>query len=198
MDGFSEITLDGILDNAYDISPSVYQYYKGLGERRIVINGELEDDIVEKIVLPLIEMDNDGTGEPIDIILSSPGGSVLDTMVLCDIIDRIKTQTTITVMGYAYSMASLILMAGYNNPNVKKVCYPFSTALLHAGSSYIEGAANIVKDTFHFTEKLENLIKRYILTHSKITEDEYNAMERYEWYMLSDDMLRLGLVDEVL
>ena len=62
----------------------------------------------------------------------------------------------------------------------------------------MEGAANIVKDTFHFTQRFEELIKSYILSHSYITEEEYNKMERYEWYMLADDMLRLGLVDEVL
>mgnify|MGYP002957529885 FL=1 len=197
MTDYPEIPED-ILESIPVMSPTLYQYYKGLEERRIVINDALDNDIIERVALPLIEMDNDGTGAPIDIVLSSPGGSVFDAMVLCDIIDRLKTPTTITVMGYAYSMGSIILMAGFNNENVKKVCYPFSTALVHSGSTYMEGAANIVKDTFHFTQRFEELIKSYILSHSYITEEEYNKMERYEWYMLADDMLRLGLVDEVL
>lgn len=197
MTDYPEIPED-ILESIQVMSPTLYQYYKGLEERRIVINDALDSDIIERVALPLIEMDNDGTGAPIDIVLSSPGGSVFDVMVLCDIIDRLKTPTTITVMGYAYSMGSIILMAGFNNENVKKVCYPFSTALVHSGSTYMEGAANIVKDTFHFTQRFEELIKSYILSHSYITEEEYNKMERYEWYMLADDMLRLGLVDEVL
>ncbi len=197
MTDYPEIPED-ILESIQVMSPTLYQYYKGLEERRIVINDALDNDIIERVALPLIEMDNDGTGAPIDIVLSSPGGSVFDAMVLCDIIDRLKTPTTITVMGYAYSMGSIILMAGFNNENVKKVCYPFSTALVHSGSTYMEGAANIVKDTFHFTQRFEELIKSYILSHSYITEEEYNKMERYEWYMLADDMLRLGLVDEVL
>lgn len=197
MTDYPEIPED-ILESIPVMSPTLYQYYKGLEERRIVINDALDNDIIERVALPLIEMDNDGTGIPIDIVLSSPGGSVFDAMVLCDIIDRLKTPTTITVMGYAYSMGSIILMAGFNNENVKKVCYPFSTALVHSGSTYMEGAANIVKDTFHFTQRFEELIKSYILSHSYITEEEYNKMERYEWYMLADDMLRLGLVDEVL
>ena len=41
-------------------------------------------------------------------------------------------------------------------------------------------------------------LKDYTLSHSKITENEYDAMERYEWYMDSDTMLEKGLVDEVL
>ena len=119
-------------------------------------------------------------------------------MPLCDIIDNLKCPTTITVLTYAYSMGSVILLAGYNNPNVTKRCYKHSTALLHAGSTYLEGNSSSVKDTFNFHQKFEDKIKEYTLSHSKITEAEYNAMERYEWYMTSDDMLEKGLVDEVL
>lgn len=194
----NEVCLEALIPNPMEVSPAIYQYYKGLEQRRIILNDQIDAGIVETLILPLIDMDNDGSGDPIEIILSSPGGSVYDAMCACDIIDKLKTPTTIKVLGYAYSMAGLLLAAGYNNPNVKKVCYRFSTALLHAGSTYLEGSANIVKDTFHFTEKMDEEIKQYMLSHSKMTEEEYVKMERYEWYMTSDEMLRLGLVDEIL
>lgn len=62
----------------------------------------------------------------------------------------------------------------------------------------MEGTSSSVKDTFKFTERFEQRLRDYTLSHSKITEDEYERMERYEWYMDSDDMLKYGLVDEVL
>lgn len=194
----NEDTLGELLSSDSGISPELYQYYKGLNERRIIFNDAVSENIVERIAIPLMDMDNDGTGAPIEIIICTPGGSTFDSLVLCDIIDRLKTPTTIRAMGYMFSMGSLILMAGYNNPNVKRVCYPFTLGLVHAGSTYLEGAANIVKDTFNFTQRLERQIKEYVLSHSKISEEEYEKMERYEWYMLSEDMLRLGIVDEVL
>ena len=181
-----------------EISPITYQYYKGLKRRRIILNDQIDSSIVEMLIVPLIDMDNDGSGEPIEIFLSSPGGSVFDSLILCDIIDHLKTPTTIHIFGYAFSMGSLLLMAGFNNPNVKKVCHPFSVALIHAGSKYLEGSANQVKDTFKFQERIEEKIKEYVLTHSRISKEEYDAAERYEWYLTSDDMLRLGLVDEIL
>lgn len=149
-------------------------------------------------MLPLLEMDNDGTGEPINIVLNTLGGSLFDGATLCNIIDNLKTPTTITVFTYAYSMGSILLMAGYNNPNVKKRCYKHSTALLHAGSSYLEGDSMSVKDQFNFYQKFEDVIKEYTLSHSKITPEEYDKMERYEWYMTSDTMLEKGLVDEII
>lgn len=181
------------LPNTYD-----YQYYKGLANRTILINDVIDERLVETVMVPLLEMDNDDSGEPIHIILNTRGGSIFNGMPLCDIIDNLKSPTTITVLTYAYSMGSVILMAGYNNPNVTKRCYKHSTALLHAGSTYLEGNSSSVKDTFNFHQKFENKIKEYTLSHSKITEDEYNTMERYEWYMTSEDMLDKGLVNEVL
>lgn len=176
----------------------MYQYYKNLEKRTIIINEQITSNIVESVMLPLLEMDNDGTGEPINIILNTLGGSLFDGATLCNIIDNLKTPTTITVFTYAYSMGSILLMAGYNNPNVKKRCYKHSTALLHAGSSYLEGDSMSVKDQFNFYQKFEDVIKEYTLSHSIITPEEYDKMERYEWYMTSDTMLEKGLVDEII
>lgn len=192
------IDLAELLATPQDMSPAAYQYYKNLQNRTIILNDEITSNIVEAVILPLLEWDNDGSGEEINIILNSVGGSVFDGLVLCDILDRLKVKTKITALGYCYSMAGLILMSGYNNANVTKVCYPFSTALIHSGSTYLEGATNIVKDTFKFQEKFDEKIKHYILSHSKITEDEYAKMERYEWYLTSEEMLEKGLVDIIL
>lgn len=189
----SELGLDNPLPD-----PITYQYYKNLKNRKIIINDQIDAGIVETVMIPLLEMDNDGTGKPIEIILDTVGGSLFDGAALCNIIDNLKTPTTITVMTYAYSMGSIVLMAGYDNPNVKKRCYKFSTALLHAGSSYLEGNSSSVKDQFNFYQKFEEIIKNYTLSHSKITPEEYEKMERYEWYMTSDIMFEKGLVDEII
>ena len=89
-------------------------------------------------------------------------------------------------------------MSRISNPNVKKRCYKFSTALLHAGNDYLEGNSSSVKDQFNFYQKFDDLIKNFTLSHSTITPEEYDKMERYEWYMTSDVMLEKGLVDEII
>ena len=192
------INLEDLLEDGNLPDPIMYQYYKNLNNRRIIINDQIDASLLETVILPLLEMDNDGTGKPIEIILCTVGGSLFDGLTLCNIIDKLKTPTTITVVTYAYSMGSIILMAGYNNPHVKKRCYEFSTALLHSGSSYLEGNSNAVKDQFNFYQTFEDKVKDYTLSHSRITEAEYDKMERYEWYMDSQTMLDKGLVDEII
>lgn len=195
----NEICLEDLMALIPDpTAPSVYQYYEGLKKRRIIFNKVVDADIVEQVIIPLMDMDSDESGDPIEIILATPGGSTFDSLILCNIIDNLKTPTTIRVMGYAFSMGGLFLCAGYNNPNVKKVCYPFSAALLHAGNIGFEGSANAVKDTMKFNDEMNEKIREYVLSHSKITEEEYEKMERCEWYMCAEKMLELGLVDEII
>ena len=175
-----------------------HQYEELLKKRIILINDIISDLTVDKVVMPLLQMDNDGTGKKITIYLNTNGGSVYDGLSLCNIIERLKTPTDIIVLGYAYSMGSIILMSGKNNPNVKRYCYPFSTALIHGGSAYISGSSSQVKDYWKFNEKYEKRIADFIVSHTNLTEEDYAAIERYEAYMDSDEMFEKGLVDEIL
>lgn len=178
--------------------PIVYKYYEYLKNRKIVINDEIGDDLLESATLPFIDMDNDGTGKPIEIILSTVGGDVYTGFNLVDQIEKAKTPTTIHIMSMAASMGCLIAMAGKDNPNVRTVCHPFSVGLIHSGSAYLAGSAHAVKDTFDFTQHYEEKIKDYILSHSKIDEDYYEKIERKELWLDADEMLRLGIVDEII
>lgn len=178
--------------------PILYQYYKGLLKRKIIINEQIGDGLLETAILPFIEMDNDGTGKPIEIIISTVGGEIYNGFNLVDQIEKAKSPVTIHIMSMAASMGFLIAMAGKNNPNVKTVCHPFSVGLLHSGSQYMSGSAHAVKDTFDFSQHYEEKIKDYILSHTKIDEKLYDKVERKEYWMDADEMLRLGIVDEIL
>ena len=176
----------------------LYQYYKNLLNRKIIINEQIGDALMETAILPFIEMDNDGTGKPIEIIISTIGGEIYSGFNLVDQIEKAKSPVTIHIMSMVASMGFLIAMAGKNNPNVKTVCHPFSVGLLHSGSQYMEGSAHAVKDTFDFSQHYEEKIKNYILTHTKIDENLYEKIERKEYWMDADEMKRLGIVDEII
>lgn len=195
------ITLEELLDLLQPKGlpdPILFQYYRNLLNRKIIINEAIGDSLLETAILPFVEMDNDGSGKEIEIIISSPGGEVYNGFNLVDQIEKAKSPVTIHIMSMAASMGFLIAMAGKNNPNVKTVCHPFSVGLLHSGSQYMEGSAHAVKDTFNFSQHYEEKIKDYILSHTKIDENLYEKVERKEYWMDADEMLRLGIVDEII
>lgn len=174
------------------------QYENLLTNRIILINDLISELTIDKVVMPLLQMDNDGSNKKITIYINTNVGSVNDGLVLCDVIERLKCPTDVIVLGYAYSMGSIILMAGKNNPNVTRYCYPFSTALIHGGSAYVSGTSSQVKDYFKFNEKYEKRISDFIVSHTNLSEDDYAAIERYEAYLDSDEMYEKGLVDAIL
>lgn len=196
-----ELTLDdlrGALTPRGLPDPILYQYYRNLLNRKIIINEQIGDTLLESAILPFIEMDNDGSDKPIEIIISTVGGEIYNGFSFVDQIEKAKSPVTIHIMAMAASMGFLIAMAGKNNPNVKTVCHPFSVGLLHSGSQYMEGSAHAVKDTFDFSQHYEEKIKNYILTHTKIDSSLYDKIERKEYWMDADEMKRLGIVDEII
>lgn len=178
--------------------PSIYQYYKNLAKRKIVINFDIDDNLLESATLPLMEMDQDGTGEPIEIILNTLGGNAYSGFNLVDVIENVKTPLTIHIMATAASMGLFIAMAGKNNPNVKTICHPFSVGLLHSGTQCFEGSAHAVRDTYDFSRYYEDKIKDFVLSHTLIDEDLYTKIERKEYWMGAQEMKRLGIVDEIV
>lgn len=193
-----EIPLSDLVGDSSLPDPVTYQYYKNLKNRKIIINEEIGDSLLETATLPFIEMDNDGTNMPIEVIISTVGGEIYSGFNFVDQIEKAKSPVIIHIMAMAASMGFLIAMAGKNNPNVKTVCHPFSVGLLHSGSQYMEGSAHAVKDTFDFSQHYEEKIKNYILTHTKIDENLYEKIERKEYWMDADEMKRLGIVDKII
>lgn len=190
------LNLDDLISQNTLPDPISYQYYKKLSENTIILNGEITDSILETVILPLMDMDKDPDVKHITLILNSVGGSLWDAMPLIPILENINTDTTIRIVGMAASMAGLIAMA--KGPHLKTVCDRFSVGLIHSGSSYLEGTTTAVKDTFHFNEKYEEKVRDYILSHTKIDEKMYHEIERQEFWMDAEDMLKYGVVDEIL
>ena len=98
-------------------SPSAYQYWHQLlHNRTIVFNVEIDEDIVERIYLPLRDFENDSSQAPVTLILHSPGGSVSDGYFLAEYISQYKKPLNIIVLGFAASMAAFV------SPKAGRIC----------------------------------------------------------------------------
>ena len=64
------------------------QYENLLKNRIILINDLISELTIDKVVMPLLQMDNDGSNKKITIYINTNGGSVNDGLVLCDVIER--------------------------------------------------------------------------------------------------------------
>ena len=77
MSTLGQLDLNELIQQLSDSAdPVMYQYFKNLNNRTIIINEDISEVSIETVVLPLLEMDNDGSGEPIKILLNTNGGDV--------------------------------------------------------------------------------------------------------------------------
>ena len=149
-----------------------YQYFNQLmNHRTIVLNDEIDGCLIETVILPLKDFEEDDSNAPVTLILNTVGGSISDSTCLMNIIDEYKKPLNIVVYSYACSMGSILLCAGNKNPNVKKYCYPFTFFLFHAGHIQLSDSTTAAKDFMKFSESVDESIKNYIVENTNMTEE---------------------------
>lgn len=183
----------------YGFDPATYQYFNQLlNHRTIIFNCDVQEDIIEKVYIPLREFEQDDSMEPITIIMNSSGGSVSDGFFLAHYISQYSKPLNIIVPGYACSMAAVILAGGGKNENVIRSCFPCSYALIHDG--YVALAAAETKtanDIMAFNDNVDKQIREFFINNTKITEEQYESKSRHQWFLDSQEMLKLGLIDRI-
>ena len=175
-----------------------YAYFSLLEKRSILFNSECDSSIIETVAIPLINFDKDGSNDPVHLYINSEGGEVFTSLFLCDIIDNYSKPLYIHILGYALSMGGVLACAGSNNPNVHKDCYSYSIGMLHAGNITLSGTSGQSKNFMKFNTELEEKTKKYILSHTSITEEEYTKNNDNDWWLTSEDMLKYGIVDKII
>ena len=183
----------------WESDPVMYQYFNQLiNHRTIIFNCDVQEDIIEKVYIPLRDFEMDDSTEPVTIIMNSVGGSVADGFFLAYYISQYSKPLNIIIPGYACSMAAVILAGGGKNENVIRSCFPCSYALIHDG--YVALAAQEAKtanDIMTFNDSVDKNIKQFFLDNTNITEEEYDSHTRHQWFLNADEMLKTHLIDRI-
>ena len=170
-----------------------------LRNRKLFLTDEISQISVGDIVKNILQYNCDDKGiaaderVPILLYVSSVGGSVDAGFELIDVIENSKTPVYTINLGYQYSMGLLIGLAGHKRFATKNAKY-----LMHDGSNFVYNSGAKAQDQMRFQGKVEDRIKEYILSHSKLTQEEYDANLRVEWYMFADEAKERGFVDSII
>ncbi len=169
-------------------------------QRRIYINSEIDENIVDTAVYHILRynrLDKDTpitSREPIKIYINSPGGLVADGYALIDAIKLSKTPVYTINLANCLSMALLIFISGH-----KRFCMPHAEFLLHDGSSGCFDSVSKMQDRLKFeSEQIEKMTKEYILSNTSITKEQYEMNMRKEWYFLPQEGKSIGVVDSII
>lgn len=178
--------------------PSLLEYYRRLKKREILWNDEIDDATID-IALYIKKWNEEDKGlsiearKPIKIFINSDGGSVDTVLHIIDMIGLSKTPVYTIGMGRVYSAGGLLLMAGH-----KRYIFQHTSCLIHDGSSGAIGSIGKMLDNLEFTKELEKRMKQYILSSTRISAEQYDQNYRRDWFMFSEEMIELGIADEIV
>lgn len=177
-------------------SPEDFNEWLDLNDRKLYVNQEITEDIVDYIAYYIQRWNEEDMNKenktPIRMYINTVGGSLLDTLHVCDIIMSSKTPVYTVVQTCAYSAGVLLTIAGH-----KRFAYPHSSFLVHRGSFGLSGDANANYDTTEFYNKMYDKVREFMLSNTDITEELLQKNMRKEWYMFAEDALELGIIDSI-
>jgi len=160
-------------------------------------NGVVSDASVKQCIAQLAIWARTVPECPIEIVFNSPGGEIISGMTLFDYIQVLRRKgheiTTIT-LGMAASMAGILLQAGS-----KRIMGREAWLLIHEASFGSSGKIGEIEDTVKWVNAIQKRILHIFASRSKMTERQIAAKwKRTDWWINSDDALRLGFVDSIL
>lgn len=183
-------------------SPSSIEehFYLGdLKQRKLYLNCEICAETVGEIIRHILQFNTDDKGipreerRPIILYINSAGGEVDSGFGLIDAIEASETPVYTVNLAMEYSMAFLIGLAGHKRFSQKNARF-----LMHDGSCFAYDSTSKVQDLMRFQQSAENRVKEYVLSHSKLSEEEYAERKRVEWYMFADEAKEYGFCDCII
>ena len=170
-----------------------------LNQRKIILNEDIDDNIIENICLMIMQWNKEDKGlpkncrNPIYIYINSDGGDVISGS---QVLSSISTSTTpVITIGFAKcaSMGSYILAAGH-----KRYCFPNTIVLYHDGQTGYVSSSNKGKDIQKFYDNLEKRMTDFMIEHSNMSAEFLEEIKDREYYMFAEEAKERGIVDGII
>lgn len=168
---------------------------KFLNTRQIILSGEVNKELAEKVIRQLLILESDSASKPIYVYIDSPGGDVDAGFAIFDMIRFIKPPVYTIGMGLVASAGALILLAA---PKNYRLGLPNSHYLIHQPLSGIKGVATDIEIHAKEIEKIRAKINALIAEETgKDVSDVAKDTDRDYW-LSADEAVNYGLILQVI
>ena len=158
--------------------------------------GEVSKNSVNNCMKKLTQWSRLNPKCDIEIIFSSPGGSIIDGFELFDFIQDLRSRghhITTGTLGMAASMAGILLQAGDT-----RWVGGQAWVMIYRAAFGAFGKTYEVEDEVEFVKRIEERILEIFTSRSKLTKQKIKKnWDRKDWWISADEAVELNLVDEV-
>lgn len=167
---------------------------KMMETRTIILSGEVDKDLAEKVVTQLLLLEAAGD-DPIKVFIDTPGGDVDAGFAIFDMMRFVKPDVYNIGMGLVASAGALILLAA---PKEHRLAFPNSHYLIHQPLSGIRGVATEIEIHAKELEKLRVKLNQLISeeTGQKIARVEKDTDRDY--WMNAEESITYGLISKII
>lgn len=171
-------------------------------QRKILINSDITNESVTEALYylyTLMDLDKEeGTKEPIDILLNTPGGSVWDGLMLVSLIEQMKDMgytINTTAIGTAASMGFIIFITGSN-----RYSYRHAQFMLHDISTMMGGKVKDLEESMEDLKKCQTKVFDIIKKYTRVPDEKLKDWtdHKRDMFFYPEEAVELGIVDKIL
>lgn len=166
-----------------------------LTERKVFINGEINAEMANSILMQLMYLKGESS-EPIDIFINSQGGEVTSGLVIYDAIQKLDLPVNMYCTGIAASMAAVLLAGGQKG---RRFILPHSKTMIHepliAGG--LGGSASSIKSISESILETREITNGILAKHTGRDIEEINEITTHDHYMNAAESVDFGICDSI-
>lgn len=159
----------------------------------IYLYGTIGDDWWDDESMPaakFVKLLNGFGGEPVDIFVNSPGGSVFDGSAIYTAIQRYEGHVRAFIDGLAASAASYCILSAD-----EVLISPSATMMIHDPFMYAQGNAEELRSAADSLDKLAETIRSIYAAKSDMDEEEIKNLMSAETWFTAAEAIACGLAD---
>lgn len=168
---------------------------KLLGERKIFLWGQVDDDSAKHVVDRLLYLDMIDPGKEITLIINSPGGYVTSGFAMYDTIHSLKSPVSTVCMGLAASMGSILLSVGKKG---RRFIHPHAKVMIHQPSGGAQGQSSDIQIQAAEILKTKRLGAEILAKNCGQKVEKVLADLDRDYWMDAKESVEYGIVDGII
>lgn len=176
-------------------------YIENLKDRRIVLNSEIDESIIEFVSIAIRKFNDEDKDipveqrKPIELYISSPGGSAYDGFSAVNEIITSKTPVHAVCSGYVMSMGLAIFVASH-----KRFAFPYTNFMYHEVMGGAIGKNSEMERATAEGKRVQKMYDNIIVSQTKIDQKKLDAVKKksLDWFFGSDEALDMGFIHEII
>lgn len=170
-------------------------YSRLLRERIVFLTGTIDSETANMIIAQMFYLEAEDPKQDVKLYINSCGGSMTSGYAILDTMQFIKPNVSTFCIGTAYSMASVLLMAGKKG---KRYALPHSEVLLHQPLGGCSGQASDIeihaKNILRMREEMYGVVEKF----TDLEREKIVSITDRDTYLTAHQALEYGIIDKII